>query len=57
MKIQYEVNGEKYDIFINRNIDNSLAKKIDSIKSDKKILLIYDKKINKSLVKKNHKYS
>ncbi len=52
MKIQYEVNGEKYDIFINRNIDNSLAKKIDSIKSDKKILLIYDKKINKSLVKK-----
>ena len=52
MKIQYEVNREKFDIFINRNIDNSLAKKIDSIKSDKKILFIYDKKINKSLIKK-----
>ena len=52
MKIQYEVNREKFDIFINRNIDNSLAKKIDSLKSDKKILFIYDKKINKSLIKK-----
>ena len=56
MKIQYEVNKEKYDIFINKNLNDSLAKKIDSIKSDKKILLIYDKKIYKPLVKKiiNH---
>ena len=56
MKIQYKVNKEKYDIFINKNLNDSLAKKIDSIKSDKKILLIYDKKIYKPLVKKiiNH---
>ncbi len=52
MKIQYEVNKEKFDIFIKKNIDNSLAKKIDSIKSDKKILLVYDKKINNLLVRK-----
>ena len=57
MKIQYEVNKEKYDIFINKNLNDSLAKKIDSIKSDKKILLIYDKKIYKPLVKKNYKSS
>lgn len=52
MKIEYEVNKEKFDIFINKNLKDSLKKKIDSIKSDKKILLIYDKKINNILVKK-----
>ena len=52
MKIQYEVNKEKFDIFINKNYNNSLTRKIDSIRSDKKILLVYDKKINKLFVKK-----
>jgi 3-dehydroquinate synthetase len=52
MKIQYEIGKEKYDILINNKIENSISKKINSIKSDKKVLLVYDKKIDQTLVNK-----
>lgn len=50
MKINYKIGSENYDVLIKDKLDNSISKKIDSIKSDKKVLFIYDNKINKILV-------
>ena len=52
MKVNYKIGSENYDILIKDKIDNSISKKINSINSDKKILFVYDKKINKNLVNK-----
>ncbi len=52
MKIQYKISNESYDILIQKNINNTIKKKLDSLHSDKKVLFVYDKQVNKSIVKK-----
>ena len=52
MRIPYRIGNDNYDIFIKDKINNSISKKIDTLKSDKKILFVYDKQINKSIIKK-----
>ena len=52
MKINYRVNGENLEILIKKSLDNSIINTIESLKSDKKILLVYDKNINKNLINK-----
>ena len=46
MKIEYEVNDQKHNIFIQKKIDYSVVAEIEKHKSDKKILFIYDDKIH-----------
>ncbi len=50
MIIKYKVGVEKYDILIKDKIDQSISTKINSINSDKKVLFVYDKKIDKKLI-------
>lgn len=50
MRINYKIGNENYSIFIRRNIDNTIINQINKLNCDKKILLIYDDNINKSLV-------
>lgn len=52
MKLQYKINKKKYNIFFNRNFDNSIITEIEKIKCDKKILFIYDNKIHQNIVEK-----
>ncbi len=52
MKIQYKINKENHNIYFKKNIDNSLVSEIEKVKSDKKILFIYDNKIHQSIVDK-----
>ena len=52
MKINYRVNGENLEILIKKNLDNSIINTIERLRSDKKILLVYDKNINKNLINK-----
>jgi 3-dehydroquinate synthetase len=50
MKINYKIGSSDYDILIKDKIDNSISKKINSIKSDKKVLFVYDNQIDQNLV-------
>ena len=52
MKINYKIGSSNYDILIKDKIDNSISKKINSIKSDKKVLFVYDNQIDQNLVAK-----
>lgn len=51
MKIQYKIDQKKYNIFYKRNIDYLIISEIEKIRSDKKILFIYDNNIHKNIVK------
>jgi len=51
VELNYKISEENYQILINDKIDNILSKKINSINSDKKILFVYDKKIDLTIVK------
>ena len=50
MIIDYKIGVENYDILIKDKIDQSILTKINSIESDKKVLFVYDKKIDKRLI-------
>ncbi len=50
MEIKYKIQEENYSLFLRDKIDKSLENKINSINSDKKILFVYDKKIEKKLI-------
>ena len=50
MKIQYKIDRIDHNIFYKKNIDNSIISEIEKIKSDKKILFIYDGKIQQKIV-------
>ena len=52
MRIQYKVNKSNHNIYIRNDIDECITKEINKNQSDKKILLIYDDKINKTNVDK-----
>ena len=52
MKISYKVNNINHNIHIKNKIDQSIIGEIQKSKSDKKILLIYDEKINKASIDK-----
>ena len=50
MNISYKVNNEKYDIFYLKNNLDQITTDIEKIKSDKKILFLYDKNISSKIV-------
>ncbi len=51
MKLDYNINRQKHSIvFCKRNNLSVLSKSLNKIKSDKNVLFIYDKKINKKIV-------
>lgn len=52
MKLTYEIEESKYNIFIKKKIDSTLVNQINYLKSDKKVLLVYDNNIAKNLVYK-----
>ena len=52
MKLTYQIEGIKHNIFIKKKIDLTLTNQINYLKSDKKVLLIYDNNIEKNLVDK-----
>jgi 3-dehydroquinate synthase len=52
MKIQYKINQKNHNIYFKKNIEKSLISEIEKVKSDKKILFIYDNKIHKDIVDK-----
>ena len=52
MKIKYKINNLEYQItFCRKNSKNNISKSLDKINSDKNILLLYDEKVNKKIVK------
>ena len=50
MNISYNVNKEKHDIFYLKNNLNQITDDIEKIKSDKKILFLYDKNVSKKTI-------
>lgn len=52
MKLTYEIEESKYNIFIKKKIGSTLVNQINYLKSDKKVLLVYDNNISKNLVYK-----
>ena len=50
MNISYKVNNEKHNIFYLKNNLDQITTDIDKIKSDKKILFLYDKNISSKIV-------
>ncbi len=52
MNINYRVDNQNCSISIRNRLDTSIISKIENLKSDKKILLIYDKNINVKIVDK-----
>ena len=50
-RITYKINKNIYDIIYTKNIVKSLEKKITELKSDKKIILIYDENIPNHIIK------
>ena len=52
MKLTYKLNKIKHNIFfLNKNI-SQISKDIEQLKSDKKILFLFDKNISKKIIKK-----
>ena len=50
MRIQYKVNNINHNIYIKNNIDECITNEIERNNSDKKVLLIYDEKINQNCI-------
>ncbi len=50
MKIDYKINNFNHKVFIKENIFNYIINDIEELKSDRKILLIYDENIDKKFV-------
>ncbi len=48
--LQYKINGEISKVHICKRIENKIKNDISSLKSDKKILFIYDQNINKEII-------
>ena len=46
MKIKYSINGEEHNIIITDKIENKVTKQVEKIKSDKKILFVYDNNVD-----------
>ena len=55
MHLRYKINQNLHDIYYLNNSLNQISKDLEKLKSDKKILFIYDKEISKNL--KNKIYS
>ncbi len=52
MLINYKINNENYKIYINKDIIPSIYKSLTEIKSDRKVLLLYDKNIDQKFIKR-----
>lgn len=50
MIIKYKVNNENYKIVIEKKISNTLLQDLKKLNSDKKILFVFDKKIDHELI-------
>ena len=50
-RIIYKINKNVHDIIYTKNIVKSLEKKITDLKSDKKIIFIYDENISNHIIK------
>ena len=50
-RIVYEINKNIHDIIYTKNIVQSLEKKITDLKSDKKIIFLYDENISNHIIK------
>ena len=48
--LQYKINGDVSKVHICKKIENKIKYDISSLKSDKKILFIYDQNINKNII-------
>ena len=51
MIINYKVNDQNLKVIIRRKIFDNLLKDLKSLNSDKKILFIYDKRIDRKIIK------
>ena len=51
MIIKYSVNNEVNKIVIKRNITKVVSTELNKLKSDKKLLLIFDKNISSEIIK------
>ena len=52
MKIKYSINGEEHNIIITDKIENKVTKQVEKIKSDKKILFVYDNNVDPDIIYK-----
>ena len=52
MKLSYKIENQIHNIYIKNRISNSILTEIKKLKSDQKILLVYDEKINPKIIKK-----
>ena len=50
MNLFYKIQKQKYNVYIKNNIQLTLIKDLKKFQTDKKILFVYDKKININLV-------
>ena len=52
MKIKYTLDKNNYEVLIKKDISSHIIKDLEKIGSDKKILIIYDEKIDGNFLKK-----
>ena len=50
MIINYKINSDNHNIIITDKIKDNIISQVERVKSDKKILLAYDEKIDKSII-------
>ena len=52
MKLTYKIENQAHNIYIKNHISNSILYEIKKLKSDQRILLVYDEKINSKIIKR-----
>ena len=50
MIINYKINDENHNVIISDRIKDNIVNQVERVKSDKKILLAYDEKIDQSII-------
>ena len=50
MIINYKINDENHNVIISDKIKDNIVNQVERVKSDKKILLAYDEKIDQSII-------
>ena len=50
MIINYKINDENHNVIISDKIKDNIVNQVESVKSDKKILLAYDEKIDQLII-------
>jgi len=50
MIINYKINDENHNVIISDKIKDNIVNQVERVKSDKKILLAYDEKIDQLII-------